>query len=274
MSRSIPSAARRDPRRVPSREHERVADRHHPLATKPASKRRPSDSTARRSSCVPTTELGHRIYALETPLHPGESLRLDFEVRFKPRGFPNSGIDASVVANGTYFTNAAVAARRRLSGGARTSEAPANDARTASPRARAPLLDDVEARRDTATGRADRVRGDRRHGRRAGRSRAREAAPDVDGERAPLLSLRDRRADPEGLRLLLRRLRGARRRGGTTSSIQICSSPGSRVERGPHGPKRTGVARLLHAAVRPVSARADQARRAPRRRRWSCTPLR
>ena len=33
--------------------------------------------------------LGHRIYALETPLRPGESLQLDFAVRFKPRGFRN-----------------------------------------------------------------------------------------------------------------------------------------------------------------------------------------
>ncbi|HEV2146238.1 MAG TPA: ABC transporter permease [Longimicrobiaceae bacterium] len=50
-------------------------------------------------------ELGHGIYALETPLQPGDSLRLHFEVRFAPRGFRSSGIDASVVANGTYFTN-------------------------------------------------------------------------------------------------------------------------------------------------------------------------
>ena len=52
-------------------------------------------------------ELGHSIYALETPLGPGESLRLDFEVRFKPRGFSNAGIDPSVVANGTYFRTSA-----------------------------------------------------------------------------------------------------------------------------------------------------------------------
>jgi ABC-type transport system involved in multi-copper enzyme maturation permease subunit len=51
--------------------------------------------------------LGHRIYALDTPLEPGASLRLDFAVHFKPRGFPNRDIDASVVANGTYFTNRA-----------------------------------------------------------------------------------------------------------------------------------------------------------------------
>ncbi len=48
-------------------------------------------------------ELGHRIYALETPLRPGDSLRLEFEVRFDPRGFPRYDIDASVVPNGTFF---------------------------------------------------------------------------------------------------------------------------------------------------------------------------
>ena len=53
-------------------------------------------------------DLGHRIYALDTPLQPGDSLRLGFEVRFEPRGFRNDGglpVDASVVANGTFFTN-------------------------------------------------------------------------------------------------------------------------------------------------------------------------
>jgi ABC-2 type transport system permease protein len=48
-------------------------------------------------------KLGHRIYALETPLRPGDSLKLEFEVRFDPRGFPVSDIDASVVPNGTFF---------------------------------------------------------------------------------------------------------------------------------------------------------------------------
>jgi hypothetical protein len=60
----------------------------------------------RPSRAVASDEtLGHRIYALETPLVPGGMLRLDFDVRFDPRGFPNRGIDASVAANGTYFTN-------------------------------------------------------------------------------------------------------------------------------------------------------------------------
>jgi ABC-type transport system involved in multi-copper enzyme maturation permease subunit len=50
-------------------------------------------------------DLRYRAYKLETPLHPGESLRLDFEVHFRPRGFSNNGIDPAVVANGTYFSN-------------------------------------------------------------------------------------------------------------------------------------------------------------------------
>lgn len=49
--------------------------------------------------------LGHRIYALRTPLRPGDSLRLGFHVRMEPRGFTNRGADAAVVANGTWFMN-------------------------------------------------------------------------------------------------------------------------------------------------------------------------
>lgn len=46
---------------------------------------------------------GHRIYTLKMPLQPGDSLRLDFDVHVKPRGFRESGIDDSVSANGTSF---------------------------------------------------------------------------------------------------------------------------------------------------------------------------
>lgn len=48
-------------------------------------------------------ELFHRIYVLERPLQPGDSLQLDFELQVEQKGFRNSGGDASVVANGTYF---------------------------------------------------------------------------------------------------------------------------------------------------------------------------
>lgn len=48
---------------------------------------------------------GHRIYVLDRPLQRGDSLRLDFEVTINPRGFRESGVDASVTSNGTFFMN-------------------------------------------------------------------------------------------------------------------------------------------------------------------------
>jgi ABC-2 type transport system permease protein len=48
-------------------------------------------------------ETGYRIYALERALAPGDSLRLTFDVAFRPRGFRSSRIPTEVVANGTYF---------------------------------------------------------------------------------------------------------------------------------------------------------------------------
>ena len=39
----------------------------------------------------------HDIYALAEPLQPGDSLRMDFEVRHEPRGFTNAGASTVVV---------------------------------------------------------------------------------------------------------------------------------------------------------------------------------
>src|SRR5687768_14242364 len=47
--------------------------------------------------------LGHRTVDLAHALEPGHSLRMTFDVRFVPRGFPNSNPNTSVVGNGTYF---------------------------------------------------------------------------------------------------------------------------------------------------------------------------
>ncbi len=44
-------------------------------------------------------QLGYRIYALETPLLPGDSLRLSFDARFEPRGFRNSRVSTAVTEN-------------------------------------------------------------------------------------------------------------------------------------------------------------------------------
>ncbi len=46
---------------------------------------------------------GYRIYALERPLAPGDSLRFSFDVAFRPRGFRQGGWQVMVVRNGSYF---------------------------------------------------------------------------------------------------------------------------------------------------------------------------
>ena len=52
---------------------------------------------------VDDAEVGYRIYHLERPLAPSDSMQLTFDVAYRPRGFPNSDIQRSVVRNGAYF---------------------------------------------------------------------------------------------------------------------------------------------------------------------------
>ncbi|HYK04768.1 MAG TPA: ABC transporter permease [Thermoanaerobaculia bacterium] len=47
--------------------------------------------------------LGHRIYTLGKPVQPGESVRMNFEVRYERRGFRNSGYDPTVMGNGSWI---------------------------------------------------------------------------------------------------------------------------------------------------------------------------
>jgi hypothetical protein len=47
-------------------------------------------------------QLGHRSYVLATPLQPGESLRMNWQVRYAPRGFPARDISTDVVSNGSF----------------------------------------------------------------------------------------------------------------------------------------------------------------------------
>ncbi len=82
------------------------ADRLHPRGHGDGWCRDPAVTFDRPATlAVDDEEHGYRIYALERPLQPGDSLRLDFEVHVERRGFGNRGVDPSVVANGTYFTN-------------------------------------------------------------------------------------------------------------------------------------------------------------------------
>jgi ABC-type transport system involved in multi-copper enzyme maturation permease subunit len=48
-------------------------------------------------------EASYRIFALERALAPGEAIHLTFDVAFRPRGFPNTGIQTVVAGNGTYL---------------------------------------------------------------------------------------------------------------------------------------------------------------------------
>ena len=56
------------------------------------------------SSVFTDNELGFRIYKLEKPLEPGDSIFVDFILLSQSHGFTNYGVDAPVIANGTYFT--------------------------------------------------------------------------------------------------------------------------------------------------------------------------
>ena len=47
--------------------------------------------------------LGHRIYVLEAPLQPGDSLQMRWQVRYHPRGFPARDMGTAVLGNGSFI---------------------------------------------------------------------------------------------------------------------------------------------------------------------------
>jgi ABC-2 type transport system permease protein len=47
----------------------------------------------------------YRIYSLQAPLIPGDTLHMQFEIASQQLGFRNGGIDPSIVSEGSYFTN-------------------------------------------------------------------------------------------------------------------------------------------------------------------------
>jgi ABC-2 type transport system permease protein len=49
--------------------------------------------------------LGVRSFQFETPLQPGESTTLDFDLELAPQGFRNAGSDTAIVYNGTFFNS-------------------------------------------------------------------------------------------------------------------------------------------------------------------------
>ena len=50
-------------------------------------------------------DFAYRMYQLDKPLQPGDSVQLDFELLYRTKGFKNGGSNTSIVQNGTFFTN-------------------------------------------------------------------------------------------------------------------------------------------------------------------------
>lgn len=98
------------------------------------------------SLVVADEKLDHRIYTLEEALQPGDSLRLSFEVNYKPRGFAHNTVDAWVAENGTYFKNQFWLPAIGYQPNRELNNAGDRRAHGLAPRPAFPTLDDVEAR--------------------------------------------------------------------------------------------------------------------------------
>lgn len=48
---------------------------------------------------------GYRVFALDPPLGPGETVQMHFTVAMRSRGFGNDGVRGEVIANGSHFTH-------------------------------------------------------------------------------------------------------------------------------------------------------------------------
>jgi ABC-type transport system involved in multi-copper enzyme maturation permease subunit len=94
------------------------------------------------------TALRHRIYVLGTPLLPGDSVRLDFTVRFRPRGFTNDAADQSVTRSATHFDGSAWLPALGYQRGRELAGTGERRVHGLPPRAGFRSLDDVAARTD------------------------------------------------------------------------------------------------------------------------------
>jgi len=57
------------------------------------------------SAMVTDDKRGYHVFSLQTPLAPGDTVQMRFEVHIKSTGFSNGGVDASIVANGSHITS-------------------------------------------------------------------------------------------------------------------------------------------------------------------------
>ncbi len=90
--------------------------------------------------------LGYRIYDLDAPLAPGDSMELAFDVAIENPGFVNHGSNTSVVRNGTFFHNVAYFPRIGYSRRAELNDPNERRRLELVPIQRMPSIDDAAAR--------------------------------------------------------------------------------------------------------------------------------
>jgi ABC-2 type transport system permease protein len=94
------------------------------------------------------TRLGFYTYTLPTPLAPGASAELQFELGLEPRGFRNKGAETALVENGT-FLHSSLLPRLGYVDDFELQDDEARKKQGLAPRERMADVNDLEARRDT-----------------------------------------------------------------------------------------------------------------------------
>lgn len=93
-------------------------------------------------------DLGYYIYKLASPVAPGDSIQLFFDVAYLPKGFTNEGPRTDIVSNGSFFSNVYMP----VIGYSSDSEIADDDERKKyglKPKERMPDVNDLQARMNT-----------------------------------------------------------------------------------------------------------------------------
>lgn len=105
------------------------------------------DKPAARTTTDP--DHGYYIYTLEQPLDPAETITLDFDVTYRPRGFQNRGMRTKVVYNGTFFDSDDFCPFIGYVPGRELSDDDDRKKHGLKPKPRMAAVDDMKARRNT-----------------------------------------------------------------------------------------------------------------------------
>jgi hypothetical protein len=98
-----------DARLLCRREPHRRAAEGHPPAVRPRPEGEGRFDEGGRPAAKPYKRFNYRIFALDTPMLPGERRVITFTTERAQRGFRNSGNETRVVDNGTFINNNEIA---------------------------------------------------------------------------------------------------------------------------------------------------------------------